>query len=87
MSSKDFESIQDIARQRVSDEIGKFVNGIKKGTADPDNYMSIFELEKLWGHHKAVTSQIYSDTLSDLLDHVNQEGLIKSKKENTGKRG
>ena len=80
---KDFCEIQDKARERVSEEIEKFCETVRDGTSDPKRCMSISELEKLLGQHKSRTSQIYSDTLSEILESINQRELIESKKEST----
>ena len=82
-----FEYVQDDAKRKVSEEIETFCKEIKSGTTDSDNLMTIFELEELWGKHRKNTSQIYSETLSEMLSSINQKDLIKSKKANTKKEG
>ena len=64
--------------------IEKFRQQIKSGTSDPDHFMTITEIEKLWSDLRGNTSNLYSDMLTDLLADVDESELIRKKKQNSG---
>jgi hypothetical protein len=67
--------IVDVFRQRIV-----------AGTSDPDNFLTISDIERLWSELRGNTSLLYSDMLSDLLTGVDESELIRKKKESTGKK-
>ena len=69
---------------RIVDE---FRYQIKAGTSNPDDFLTISEIERLWTELRGNTSLIYSDMLSSLLSDVDEAGLIRKKKQNTEKKG
>ena len=68
-------------------EIGRLVDSFeekfKAGTSDADNFITIHEIEKLWGELRNNTQNIYSDMLCELMSNVDERDLIRKKKENT----
>ena len=67
--------------------IEEFRQRIMIGISDPDDFLSITEIERLWSELRGNTSLLYSDILSDLLSNANESELIRKKKENIGKKG
>jgi hypothetical protein len=69
---------------RIVDE---FRERIAKGTSDPDNFLTISDIERLWSELRGDTSLLYSDMLSELLADVDETELIRKKKRNTEQKG
>ena len=67
---------------RIVDE---FRQRITTGTSDPDHFITIFEVERLWSELRGDTSLFYSDMLSGLLSNVDESDLIRKKKLNIEK--
>ena len=63
-----------------------FRQRIITGTSDPEHFLSITEIEKLWSELRGNTSLLYSDMLSDLLSETDESELIRKKKRTTVKR-
>jgi len=63
-----------------------FRQRIAAGTSDPDNFLTISDIERLWSELRGDTSLLYSDMLSDLLAEVDESDLIRKKKLNIEKR-
>jgi hypothetical protein len=66
--------------------VEKFRQRIIAGTSDPDHFLSISEIERLWSELRGDTSLLYSDMLSDLLSATEASKLIRQKKQNTLKK-
>jgi hypothetical protein len=64
-----------------------FRQRIAAGTSDPDNFLTISDIEKLWSELRGDTSLLYSDMLSDIIAGVDESELIRKKKENIEKKG
>ena len=63
--------------------ISEFRKRILAGTSDPDNFLTITEIERLWSELKCDTDLLYTDMLSELLSNMNESELIRKKKLNT----
>ena len=68
---------------RIVDE---FRQRIVEGTSDPEHFLTISEIERLWSELRGDTSLLYSDMLSDLLSNADETELIRKKKRNIGLR-
>ena len=66
--------------------VDEFRAKVKAGTKDPDNFLTISDIEHLWSELRGDTSILYSDMLSDLLTEVDETDLIRKKKPNFEKR-
>jgi len=70
---------------RIS-EIDRLVKGFderfKAGTSDSENFITMNEIERMWGELRNETDNIYSDMLQELLSSVDESDLIRKKKEN-----
>ena len=67
--------------------VEEFRQRIIEGTSDPDHFLTIFEIERLWSELRGDTSLLYSDMLSELLSNTDESGLIRKKKRSTKKKG
>ena len=47
--------------------VDEFRERLKNGTHDPDNFLTISEIEHLWSELKGKTSILYSDILEEAL--------------------
>ena len=64
---------------RILDE---FRQKIINGTANPDDFLTITDIENLWSKLRGDTSLLYSDMLSGLLSSIDEAELIRKKKPN-----
>lgn len=69
-------------------ELEKIINEFKEkfecGTSDPDRFLTLNEIEELWGKLIGDTNVIYSDMIQSMMSSVNEKDLISKKKENIG---
>jgi len=61
----------------------EFKEKFRSGTSSSDDFMSLSELEKLWGELQDKTNNIYSDMIRELMSGVDERDLIRKKKEST----
>jgi len=76
----------DIRISEIERLIQDFKEKFKAGTSDADNFMSITEVELLWGELQNKTNNIYSDMMRKLMSEVDERDLIRKKKENTNSK-
>ncbi len=78
---------RDMNEQRIEEIqrlIDKFRFEFKEGTSDPEHFMAMSDIEKLWGELKNSTEKIYSDMVMDLMANVDERKLIAKKNKNSG---
>ena len=75
-----------VYRDDLLRKVDEFRHQIIEGTSDPDHFLTIFEIERLWSELRGDTSILYSDMLTDLLASTDESELIRKKKRNTEKR-
>lgn len=67
-------------------EIERLLNEFKEkfeaGTSDAENFMTMNEIERLWGELRGNTDNIYSEVIQELMGSVDESELIRKKKEN-----
>ena len=63
--------------------IDRFVERFEERTSDPEDFMTIAEIEQMWSELRGNTNGLYSDLLEEALAHVNEAELIRKKKQNT----
>lgn len=72
--------------QEVIDQIGKLLEEFKgkfrERTSDPDNFLSMGELESMWGKLRGDTNVLYSNMMQELLREIDEKALVRKKKEN-----
>ena len=71
-------------------EIERLINDFREkfeiGTSNADNYITLHEIERLWGELQSSTNSIYSDMIRELMSNVDESQLIRKKKENTNSK-
>lgn len=63
--------------------IKEFEEKIQNGTEDPNRFLTLSEIEELWGRLIGDTNIIYSDMLRTLIQNINEKELIHRKKGNS----
>ncbi len=58
----------------------RFRQQIREGTSDPDNFMKLHEIERLWKELRISTEKIYSEQVTSLLNEIDESELISKKK-------
>lgn len=71
----------------IEKNLGEFREKLDAGTSDPDNFITLSEMEREWALLNKTTSKTYSDILSAYLSEMDERAIIKVKKENTNERG
>lgn len=66
--------------------IKEFEEKIKTGTEDPDRFLTLAEIEQLWGMLIGDTNVLYSNMLQSLIQDIDEKELVRKKKPNTGKK-
>jgi hypothetical protein len=68
-------------------EIDRIIKEFKEkfvaGTQSADSFLTLTEIEKMWGDLQNQTNNIYSDMIREMLSQVDEKDLIRKKKENT----
>jgi hypothetical protein len=72
--------------EELLQKVEVFRQRIIAGTTDPDNFLTITDIERLWSELRGDTSLLYSDMLSDILSKVDESGIIHKKKRTTEKK-
>ena len=80
---EDIKSPSSITVRELSHLVKEFEEKIQNGTMDPDRFLTLSEIEELWGKLIGDTNVLYSDMLQQLIRNVDEKDLIRQKKENT----
>lgn len=64
----------------------EFKEKFENGTSSADNFLSLHEIEEMWGKLRGSTDNLYSDMVQELMANVDERGLVRKKKENTGEK-
>ena len=67
--------------------VKEFEEKIQNGTEDPDRFLTLSEIEDLWGKLIGDTNVIYSDMLQTLIQNIDEKELIREKKVNSKPKG
>jgi hypothetical protein len=82
-------SNQDVINIEIA-EIERIIREFKEkfcaGTASADDFMTISELELMWGDLQNRTNNIYSDMIRKLMSEVDEGDLIRKKKDSTNSK-
>lgn len=82
MNERDYATDQRI--DEIKRLIDKFQSEFMEGTSDPDRFMTMSEIERLWTELRNNTEKIYSDMVMELMADVDEEKLIAKKNRNSG---
>jgi len=82
--------MEENSMREYSDELIRIVDEFRQriisGTSDPENFLTISDIERLWSELRGNTSLLYSDMLSELLAGIDESEIIRKKKRNIGKK-
>jgi len=80
--------MEENSMREYSDELIRIVDEFRQriisGTSDPENFLTISDIERLWSELRGNTSLLYSDMLSELLAGIDESEIIRKKKRNIG---
>lgn len=60
--------------------ITEFKEKFEAGTSNAEQFMTMNEIERLWGELRGNTNNVYSDIVQDLMSSVDEADLIRKKK-------
>jgi hypothetical protein len=63
--------------------VKEFEEKIQNGTENPNRFLTLTEIETLWGKLIGDTNVLYSDMLQSLIQNIDERELTKQKKENS----
>lgn len=66
--------------------VHEFEERILDGAEDPDRFLTLAEIEVLWGKLIGDTTVLYSNMLQDLISSVDEREIIRKKKRISEKR-
>jgi hypothetical protein len=64
--------------------VHEFIYVFNSKTKDPDDFISITEIEKMWSNLRNSTNFIYSNLVIELMSNIDESAIIRKKKDNTG---
>lgn len=82
----DIKSPSTVTIRELSRIVKEFEEKIQNGTEDPNRFLTLTEIEELWGKLIGNTNVLYSDMLQSLIQNIDERGLIRQKKENSKPR-
>jgi len=80
-------SMSDIQKEELERLIDDFREKFKERTSDPNNFITIHEIERMWGELLGNTQNIYSNMIRELISSQDEKELIRQKKGNTHREG
>ena len=69
--------------ESLSSEEKEVEERIQNGTEDPNRFLTLTEIEELWGKLIGDTNVLYSDMLQSLIQNIDERELVRQKKENS----
>ena len=63
-----------------------FEEEFKSKTSNADNFITVHEIERMWGELQQNTLNIFSDIVRDLMAKADERDIIRKKNENTPKK-
>jgi hypothetical protein len=71
---------QNLPAVEIERLIDSFKENFKARTTDADNFITIHEIERMWGELQDSTLNIYSGMVRDLMSGIDERELIRKKK-------
>jgi hypothetical protein len=73
-----------------SAELSRLMEDFKEQFAErtqhPENFLTMSEIERMWGELRHYTSEIYSDMIMEAMSNIDEGELIRKKKQNINKK-
>jgi len=86
--------MDDIGKEPLNTEIAEierliteFKQKFAAGTSNADDFMTIVEIEMIWGELQSKTNNVYSDLMRKLMSEVDEKELIRKKNSNSNSKG
>jgi hypothetical protein len=79
----DIKSPSAVTIGELSRIVKEFEEKIQNGTEDPNRFLTLTEIEELWGKLIGDTNVLYSDMLQSLIQNIDERELVRQKKENS----
>ena len=83
------ESTQEVVNVEIA-EIERLIQEFKEkfalGTESTDDFLTITQIEMMWGELQNRTNNIYSDMIRKLMSEVDESDLIRKKKDSIGSK-
>lgn len=76
----DISSPSSITIGELSRIVREFEEKFKDGTEDPDRFLTLAEIEELWGKLIGDTNVLYSDMIQKLIYSINEKDVVRKKK-------
>ena len=73
-------NVSDVQKAELERLIDDFREKFKERTADPNDFITMHEIERMWGELLGNTQNIYSDMIRDLINTQDEKELIRQKK-------
>jgi hypothetical protein len=74
----------DIRKQQLLHLVDSFREKIRGGTSNPENFITISEIERFWSELRGDTDALYTDMLCELMAEIDESDILRKKKRNTG---
>lgn len=84
---QDAEKVAELKIEEISRILREFIEKFSDGTDDPNRFLSLNEMERLWSELRNGSDKIYSDLFNYCLSHIDEDDLIRKKKPNMGPKG
>jgi len=82
---KEEQNYSNIRKAELERLIDVFEEEFKLKTSDANDFITIHEIERMWGNLQQNTLNIYSDMVRGLLSKIDERDLIRKKNENIPK--
>lgn len=80
MKSDELKTAAEKAKVEISDEIDDFIHRLDKASENPDDFITMTQLEEEWKNLSLKTHKIYSDLVSQSISALDTKELNASKK-------
>lgn len=78
-------NLSQIRKTEIERLIDNFEADFKSKTSTAEGFITIHEIERMWGELRQGTLNIYSDMIHDLLSKLDESDLIRKKNESSPK--
>ena len=82
MSVNITDSIKENFKTKINKAYESYINDLTDRTKSTGNFITITELEEKLLEVKKINSKLFDDATSEILNHVNENELVKFKKKN-----
>ena len=79
--------VSDVQKAEIDRLIDDFREKFKERTTDTSDYITIHEIERMWGELLGNTQNVYSDMIRELISAQDEKELIRQKKGVQAERG